>query len=89
MSSTSDLRRLWAPYLCDTSQYDRVPFPGPAGPWNLYIARGAVPAFDVFAELMQRHGYLFRESAGGTYVCRKIAGAARAIRCTPTRSLST
>ena len=75
MSSTSTLRSWWAGYLCNTAAYDRVPFPGPAGPWNLYTARAAVPAFDVFAELMKRHGYLFRESAGGTYVCRKIAGS--------------
>ena len=74
MTSTSTLRDWWSDYLCDTSQYDRVHFPGPDGPhqWNLYVARAAVPAFEVFADIMGRHGYMFRESSGGTYNCRTI-----------------
>ena len=77
MTSTATLRDWWSAYLCDTGDYDRVHFPGPNGPhhWSLYVARGAVPAFEVFADVMGRHNYLFRESAGGTYNCRTISGS--------------
>ncbi len=77
MTSTSTLRDWWSDYLCDTAEFERVAFPGPEGAdqWNLYVAREAVPAFEVLADIMSKHGYLFRESAGGTYNCRKISGS--------------
>jgi hypothetical protein len=42
--------------------------------WALSVAKDAAPAFQAFANLMRKHNYLFRESAGGTYNCRQISG---------------
>ena len=35
----------------------------------------SLPAWEVFTEVMEHHGYLFRESAGGSYNCRNISGS--------------
>jgi hypothetical protein len=75
MASDAQLRSWYAIYRCNTSNYQRVAFPGPAETWHLYVARPAVEAFEAFAGVMADNGYLFRESAGGTYNCRKIAGS--------------
>lgn len=75
MLNTSQLRSEWAAYRCNTSRMVRVAFPGPGRMWNLLVAREAKTAFGVLAMVMTKHGYLFRESAGGTYNCRKIAGS--------------
>lgn len=75
MTSSSELRKLWAPYLCNESMYGIVVFPGSGRSWNLKIAKPAVPAFEALSDLMGSHGYLFRESAGGSYNCRQIAGS--------------
>jgi len=52
----------------------RVSFPGNGKVWNLLVAEEAVPAWEHFSDLMTKHAYLFRETAGGTYKCRLIAG---------------
>jgi hypothetical protein len=52
----------------------RVSFPGDGRTWSLLVAKEAAPAWELFADLMVKHNYLFLETAGGTYNCRKIAG---------------
>ena len=75
VTTTSTLRDWWSDYRCDRSEYERVAFPGDGREWNLYIARGAVPAYETFAAVMDKHRYLFRESSGGTYNCRPIGSS--------------
>lgn len=74
MATSTQLRAWWSAYRCTTSQMVRVPFPGDGRVWNLLVAKEAAPTLRAFAEVMVSTGYLFRESAGGTYNCRKIAG---------------
>lgn len=74
MATTSQVRTWWAAYRCTPEHYRNVAFPGDGRVWNLPVAKPAVDAFQVFASIMGQTGYLFRESAGGTYNCRKIAG---------------
>lgn len=71
MASSSQIRAWWSSYRCRTSAFTRVTFPDG---WNLWVAYEAAPAFVAFADLMQKHGYLFRDTSGGTYNCRKISG---------------
>lgn len=76
MSTSTQLRKWWAAYRCDPSGFARVSIPGPGTTeWQLQVAKGSVAAWEVFADLMRRHAYPFREIAGGTYNCRKIAGS--------------
>lgn len=70
--TSSEIRRAWAAWECETSRYVRHPFPGDGRTWNLWVADAAQPAFARFTDLMEKHGYLFRESAGGTYNCRNV-----------------
>lgn len=74
MATSSQLRTWWADYRCTTGKMVRVGFPGSGKTWDLLVASAAAPAWRVFADLMVKHGYLFLETAGGTYNCRKIAG---------------
>ncbi len=71
---SAELRAAWAEYKCAPGKMVKVPFPGEGRTWNLPVAAEAVPLWEQFADLMTLHGYLFLESAGGTYKCRKIAG---------------
>ena len=72
MASSEQIRQWWAAYRCDPTLMERVSFPGAGRSWNLLVARESVPAWEFFAEVMTEHNYLFRESAGGTYNCRRI-----------------
>jgi len=74
MATSTQLRSWWAGYRCTTSKMVRVPFPGSGRTWDLLVAAEAAPAWRLFADLMVKHNYLFLETAGGTYNCRKIAG---------------
>lgn len=71
--STTAMRSAYSAYRCDTSKMSRVVFWG--YPSGLLVAAPTVPAWEAFSTLMQRHNYGFRESAGGTYNCRQIAGS--------------
>jgi len=77
MTTTTELRRLWKDYLGETARKNKsvtVPFPGNGRVWNLLVADVAGPAFSLLASIQKKHNYLFLESAGGTWVIRKIAG---------------
>lgn len=77
MTTTTELRRLWAPWLGNIAKMTksvRVSFPGDGRTWSLPVADVAGPAFTAFAGLMTRHSYPFLETAGGTWVVRVIAG---------------
>lgn len=74
MASTSEKRLWWADWRCNPTKMDAVSFPGPDRDWHLPVADAAVPAFELFADLMRKHDYDFREVSGGTYNCRKMAG---------------
>lgn len=50
----------------------RFPFPGDSREWNLLVADVSVPVWERFTDAMRRNNYLFLESAGGTYNCRKV-----------------
>lgn len=68
---TSAMRDRWDAWRCNPAKMVRVSFPGVEGAkWRLLVADAAAPAWIAFAKVMVRHGYLFRESAGGTYNCR-------------------
>jgi hypothetical protein len=73
-ASSSQLREWYAPYRCNPSKFDTVAFPGDGKTWNLSVADVTVEAWQHFAGVMATWPYLFRESAGGTYNCRMIAG---------------
>jgi len=70
MATTSEVRKWWAGYECVPSKYSVVVFPGVGRTWALYVATPAVPIFEALAHIMADEGYLFRETAGGTYNCR-------------------
>jgi len=74
MASSSQLRQWWAPYRCAPAKMPRLAFPGVNRTWNLRVAEESIPLWQRFIEVMDRYDYKFRESAGGTYNCRKIAG---------------
>lgn len=75
MASTAQKRIWYAPWECNPDKMVRHPFPGVGRTWNLWVADATQPAWQVFTDAMTRHGYLFRESAGGTYKCRNIGGS--------------
>lgn len=75
MASDTQLRAWWLTYRCQPDKYTPVDFPGEGRVWRLKVAIPAEEAFNRFAGLMTEHGYLFRELAGGTYNCRKVAGS--------------
>lgn len=75
MASYSDKIEWWADWRCDTTKMQTVPFPGTDRIWSLPVADASVPAWLQFIDLMNKHDYKFRESAGGTYNCRKIANS--------------
>lgn len=77
MATSDQLRSWWATYRCNTSKMTRVAFPGVDRSWDLLVATEARPAWLAFAAVMASEGYLFRESAGGTYNCRPIAGTTK------------
>lgn len=72
--STSAMRDAYTAARCDTTKMVRVNFPGEGRTWALLVEQHTTAAWEAFAALMTSHGYLFRESAGGTYNCRVIAG---------------
>jgi hypothetical protein len=74
MATTQQKREWWADWRCNPLKMVTVAFPGPDRDWNLPVADKAAPAFQLFASLMRRHNYLFREVSGGTYNCRYIGG---------------
>jgi hypothetical protein len=74
VASTSEKRLWWADWRCNPLKMTAVTFPGSERDWNLPVADAAVPAFQLFASLMRKHDYLFREVSGGTYNCRYIGG---------------
>ena len=73
--TTSQLRVEYASARCNLRQMQRVKFPGDGYTWDLLVQRDTVPAWNAFAAIMRKHGYLFLESAGGTFNCRKISGS--------------
>lgn len=75
MATSTQVRWWWRAWRCDTSKMVRVPFPGVDRTWVLLVADRSVPLWLEFIAVMHRFGYEFRESAGGTYRCRKIAGS--------------
>lgn len=75
MTSTSQIREWWSAWECDTSKYVRAPFPGEGKTWDLYVANASAPVWDAVCQIMESDPYLFRESGGGTYNCRNIAGS--------------
>ena len=75
MATSTQLRKWWAAYKCKSEKMVKVAFPGEDRVWNLPVAAEAVPSWKQFAQLMTDHDYLFRESAGGTYKCRRISGS--------------
>lgn len=74
MVSTVTKRAWYKAYECDPSKMVTHSFPGEGKVWSLLVADVTVPAWQVFTDLMTKHDYLFRETAGGTYNCRNIAG---------------
>ncbi len=74
MASTQQKREWWDDWRCNPLQMVAVAFPGSDRDWNLPVADAAAPAFELFADLMRKHDYLFREVSGGTYNCRYIGG---------------
>jgi hypothetical protein len=70
MATTSQVRAWWSGYECTPSKYSVVTFPGLGRTWALLVATPAVPVFDALSQVMVAEGYLFLESAGGTYNCR-------------------
>jgi len=75
MASTAQKRNWYYRYRCAPENMVRVAFPGVGRSWSLLVADVTVPAWQWFAQLMTKHDYAFRESAGGTYNCRKIGGS--------------
>ena len=74
MASSDTLRSWYASHRCNSAAMVRHSFPGEGRTWELLIAPPTVPVWAAFTGLMTEFGYLFRESAGGTYNCRMIAG---------------
>jgi hypothetical protein len=69
------MRAAYPSACCNPAEFVKVAFPGVDGMiWSLSVERHTAEAWTVFAAAMARHAYLFRESAGGTYNCRQIAG---------------
>jgi hypothetical protein len=69
------MRTAYPKACCNPAEFVKVAFPGTDGMvWSLSVERHTADAWTVFAAAMNRHRYYFRESAGGTYNCRQIAG---------------
>lgn len=77
MASSQQVRDWYSVYRCEPSRMVRVNFPGAGKVWPLQVASATVPAWEAFAAVMASTGYYFREIAGGTYNCRKIAGSSK------------
>lgn len=77
MATSTQLRSWWAAYRCKPDKMVKVAFPGNGRVWNLLVAAEAAPLWRRFTELMVQHNYLFLESTGGTYKCRKISGSSK------------
>lgn len=80
--TTAQLRDDYSASRCRPSRLRTVSFPCSRsirsdGTIELSLQRDTVAAWRLFADVMRRHRYLFRESAGGTYNCRPIAGTNR------------
>ena len=73
-ASSAQLRSWWAGYSCSPSKFDTVSFAGDGRVWSLPVASPSAPAWRLFVRAQTESGYWFRESAGGTYNCRNIAG---------------
>lgn len=74
MATSTQLRSWWAAYKCNPNKMVRVKFPTPIDTIGLLVAAEAAPAWRLFADLMVKHEYYFKELAGGTYKCRLIDG---------------
>jgi len=75
MASTSQIREWWADWECNPARFVKTPFPGEGKTWSLSVADDSVPVWEAVAQVMETTPYLFRETAGGTYNCREIAGS--------------
>jgi hypothetical protein len=74
MLSTQTLRNLWSGYRCRPSRMVNFPFPTGPGTWdNMAVASPSVPVWAAVSQIMETEQYYFKESAGGTYNCRKTA----------------
>lgn len=71
--STQAMRDDYAAARCNTAEFVTTTFYGYAG--AMYVERHTLAAWQAFDRVMARHGYRFREPAGGTYNCREIAGS--------------
>lgn len=71
---TSRMRTEYSGTRCDTSRMTRVQFHPET---SLLVNRDTAEAWRAFSAIMRAHDYQFRESAGGTYNCRKIGGTTR------------
>ena len=71
---SSRMRTEYSATRCDQARMTRVVFhPGA----SLSVDADTADAWRVFSAIMKAHDYQFRESAGGTYNCRKISGTNR------------
>jgi hypothetical protein len=71
VQSSQTLRNWWYRYRCSPALMLNYPFPVPGGWDYMPVAREAVPVWAAVSQIMLTEPYLFRESAGGTYNCRK------------------
>lgn len=71
--STTRMRSEYSAARCDTSRMVRVVFHG----WSpgLLVEYRTAEAWRAFSAVMKAHDYRFRESSGGTFNCRLIAGS--------------
>lgn len=77
MTTSTQLRSLWAAWYGEDAKANKsvvVAFQGDGKLWELPVADRAGDAFKAMAEIAKRHGYLFLEAAGGTWVVRNIGG---------------
>jgi peptidoglycan hydrolase-like protein with peptidoglycan-binding domain len=71
---TSRMRTEYSGTRCNRDRMTTVRFhPGT----SLLVDRSTAEAWEAFSAVMAAHDYRFRESAGGTYNCRKIGGTSR------------
>lgn len=71
--SSSRMRNEYSASRCRTSRMTRVVFHGYSG--GLLVESRTAQAWRAFAQVMEAHDYRFRETDGGTYNCRRIAGS--------------
>ena len=72
MASSSQVRRWWAAWECDTERYVKMPFPRSTGTVQLWVADASAPVWAAVGQIMATVPYYFTEGAGGTYNCRNI-----------------